>query len=960
MSVSKGVHVEARSAGVSTAVRADHSTDRPHSTEPGSVPERALAEVLATILRVDRVSVDGHFFNDLGADSLVMAQFCARVRKRPDLPSVSMKDVYQYPTISALADALAPANAPGPTEPEQPESSTPPPVEVAAPARTAQFILCGVLQLMIFLGYSYLAAYVTAQGFGWISAASGLINTYLRAALFGGALFVSICTLPIVAKWVLIGRWKPQEIRIWSIRYVRFWTLKTMIRANPIAVFVGSPLYSLYLRLLGAKIGRGVVILSKHVPVCTDLLTIGSGTVIRKESYFQGYRAHAGRIQTGAVTLGRDVFIGEKTVIDINTAMGDESQLGHASTLQSGVTVPAGERWHGSPARRTTVNYQRVPPARCGGFRRTSAAILTLLEVFFIGVPLAQGGVEMLLAAVPSVTTSFDTGQDAISSQQFYLDAAVVSLLLFGACVLLGLLFASTVPRILNMFITPEKVYPLYGLHYGVTHAITRLTNIKFFTQLFGNSSYIVYYLRNLGYRLGRVQQTGSNFGDEVTHSIPYLCSVGRGTVIADGLSMINAEYSSTSLRVSRVAIGSRNFLGNNIAYPPHGRTGDNCLLATKVMIPLDGPIRSGVGLLGSPSFEIPRSVERDGNFEHPRSGQEFARSLAAKNRYNLRTMGVFLFVRWFHLFLVTLLGMIAADLYGVLEHAVVGAFFVLSVLLTAAYYVLVERCFTAFRPLFPRLCSYYDPNFWRHERLWKVPSDAYLQVFNGTPFKNVIWRLLGVKLGRGVFDDGCYLTERTLVSIGDHAVLNAGSKVQCHSQEDGAFKSGYTVIGADCTLGVGAFVHYGVTLGDGAILDPDSFLMKGETVPPAARWGGNPATAIAPQEVIGANDPLPVLPIIRPGGRHRTQDEDDQPTPARQPTPAPQPAPAPQLSPAPPAPKRAQPGPSRAPAPASRAAAPRRGQRPPDRSAAEPGRHRVTVEIPRTANRSAELVGVK
>ena len=117
-----------------------------------------------------------------------------------------------------------------------------------------------------------------------------------------------------------------------------------------------------------------------------------------------------------------------------------------------------------------------------------------------------------------------------------------------------------------------------------------------------------------------------------------------------------------------------------------------------------------------------------------------------------------------------------------------------------------------------------YEPDFWRHERLWKVPSDAYLQVFNGTPFKNVIWRLLGVRLGRGVFDDGCYLTERTLVSIGDHAMLNAGSKVQCHSQEDGAFKSGNTIIGADCTLGVGAFVHYGVTLGDGAVLDPDSF----------------------------------------------------------------------------------------------------------------------------------------
>ena len=327
--------METRSAGVSTAVTADYSTDRANSAEPGSVSERALAEilaailqvdrvqvgghffndlgadslvmaqfcarvrkrpdlpsvsmkdvyqypsiaalatalmpaapvnparellaeVLAAILQVDRVQVGGHFFNDLGADSLVMAQFCARVRKRPDLPSVSMKDVYQYPTIAALADALAPATALGPTGPEQSESSSPPPVEVAAPARTAQVILCGVLQLLIFLGYSYLAAFVTAQGFGWISAASGLIDTYLRAAFFGGALFVSICILPIVAKWVLIGRWKPQEIRIWSIRYVRFWTVKTMIRANPMAVFVGSPLYSLYLRLLGAKIGRGV------------------------------------------------------------------------------------------------------------------------------------------------------------------------------------------------------------------------------------------------------------------------------------------------------------------------------------------------------------------------------------------------------------------------------------------------------------------------------------------------------------------------------------------------------------------------------------------------------------------------------------------------------------------------------------------------------------------------------
>src|SRR5213592_2992034 len=79
--------------------------------------ERRLAGVLADVLRVDRVSVESHFFDDLGADSLLMAHFCARVRKRGNLPSVSMKDIYAHPTIRSLAAALgdgAPSSAKSP------------------------------------------------------------------------------------------------------------------------------------------------------------------------------------------------------------------------------------------------------------------------------------------------------------------------------------------------------------------------------------------------------------------------------------------------------------------------------------------------------------------------------------------------------------------------------------------------------------------------------------------------------------------------------------------------------------------------------------------------------------------------------------------------------------------------------------------------------------------------------
>lgn len=121
----------------------------------------------------------------------------------------------------------------------------------------------------------------------------------------------------------------------------------------------------------------------------------------------------------------------------------------------------------------------------------------------------------------------------------------------------------------------------------------------------------------------------------------------------------------------------------------------------------------------------------------------------------------------------------------------------------------------------------------------------AHVQMLNGTPFKNLVSRLLGVRTGRRVFDDGAGLVEKTLVTIGDDVTLNVGSIVQAHSQEDGAFKSDRITIGSGCTIGIGAWVHYGVAMGDGAVLAPDSFLMKGEEVPAGARWGGNPAREI-------------------------------------------------------------------------------------------------------------------
>jgi non-ribosomal peptide synthetase-like protein len=293
---------------------------------------------------------------------------------------------------------------------------------------------------------------------------------------------------------------------------------------------------------------------------------------------------------------------------------------------------------------------------------------------------------------------------------------------------------------------------------------------------------------------------------------------------------------------VSRTSIGPHSFLGNRIAYPAQGRTGDNCLLATKVMVPIDGPVREGVGLLGSPSFEIPRTVMRDNRFNHLETGDELRRRLAAKNKHNAATAGLYLLSRLTHLFVITLITMGAVDLYPSFGALAIALASVLTLTYTVVHFALAERASTGFRAQKPLYCSIYEPSFWRHERFWKMASVHYIQAFDGTPFKNVIWRLLGARIGKRVFDDGCFFPERTLVTVGDDSTLNAGTVVQCHSQEDGAFKSDRSVLGSGCTLGVGAFVHYGVTIADGAALAPDSFLMKGEEIPSRAQWGGNPA----------------------------------------------------------------------------------------------------------------------
>jgi non-ribosomal peptide synthetase-like protein len=116
------------------------------------------------------------------------------------------------------------------------------------------------------------------------------------------------------------------------------------------------------------------------------------------------------------------------------------------------------------------------------------------------------------------------------------------------------------------------------------------------------------------------------------------------------------------------------------------------------------------------------------------------------------------------------------------------------------------------------------------------------LDHLRGTPFLPWVLRLLGAKIGRGVFMDMTDMTEFDCVSVGDFAALNAGAALQTHLYEDRMMKVGRINVGRGVTVGAGSTVLYDTQVVDFARLGPLTLVMKGEQIPASSEWCGSPA----------------------------------------------------------------------------------------------------------------------
>ena len=145
----------------------------------------------------------------------------------------------------------------------------------------------------------------------------------------------------------------------------------------------------------------------------------------------------------------------------------------------------------------------------------------------------------------------------------------------------------------------------------------------------------------------------------------------------------------------------------------------------------------------------------------------------------------------------------------------------------------------------------------------WAFVSSLYLMVnftfidfILLTPFANLLFRLLGAKLGRNVQFNSRHVYDATLIEIGDNTVVGGGAIILGHIVERGRLKLKKVKIGSNVTIGSHSTIMPGCEIGDGAVIGASAVLLKDTKVDARDVWFGIPAESIRHKRHAQSKDP--------------------------------------------------------------------------------------------------------
>lgn len=816
--------------------------------------ELRVAEAWQQAFLISEISVESDFFLDLGGHSLVAAKAVTLVRRMTGSTRVSVRDIYEYRTVRALAEHIrksegravdatqviafpfsekgGTSNTDFVTPSEATFARTPAHVRWATV--TVQAIVASLYYGVIASPLAYLALVVTAVVDGkldWVFAA-GLTTIVSFTA------WPILLLLSIAMKWMVVGRYKPGRYPVWGSYYLRWWVARMFQKLSWAEMFHGTPLMSIYWRAMGARVGRNVTIGTSHC-VAFDVISIGDNTSIGLETQILGYRVEDGHLIIEPTSIGRNCFIGMHCTLGLDTCMDDGARLDDMSLLPDGNVMVADEARRGIPARIADV---AVPEAK--GFRRLHKLRLNLGRKLFGTLHLVLiyvMGYVLMAAALPSIALVLWSLKVAGPMGGVAAAFAAVPLGLFSYIVLL--LFVKGVVGPLHTGTVPLNSCA-YLRHWFISYL---LENTKTILMPLYATVYLPGLMRALGARIGKGVEIST-----VSHICPDALDVGSGSFLADACLVGGQRMNDGHVEFGAVRIGSKSFIGNSALVPGGTTIGDDTLIGVGSTPPAGtSVVPDGTRWLGSPGFALP-NTQQVSSFSKE---EIFAPSIWARIERAITD-----FVR------ILLPGMIITTTGVSFVAAIVAGYHVLplwmvvlSVPALAMVLALVAVMMTALvkkvltsthKPVVKPLWSRF---IWHNEvvnGVFESVAAPAMEPLMGTPLVVPCLRAMGCKIGKWCFIETTLFSEFDLVQIGDYAALNLGATIQTHLFEDRVFKSDYLAIGTGCTIGNMGTVLYGTQMQNGSKLGPLSVLMKGEILPPLTEWHGLPCERVVTFEM--------------------------------------------------------------------------------------------------------------
>jgi non-ribosomal peptide synthetase-like protein len=158
--------------------------------------------------------------------------------------------------------------------------------------------------------------------------------------------------LTVAAKWTIIGRYRAGEHPLWSFFVWRDEVMNScqeqLAGAWLLRSALGTPVMSVYLRAMGAKVGRGVWCDTLAITEF-DQVTIGDGCVVNRGACIETHVFHDRLLSIGPSRLEPMSTLGPSSVVLPDTTLGAGSSVGGRSVVLRGESLPPGTRWHGAP-----------------------------------------------------------------------------------------------------------------------------------------------------------------------------------------------------------------------------------------------------------------------------------------------------------------------------------------------------------------------------------------------------------------------------------------------------------------------------------------------------------------------------------------------------------------------------------------------------------------------------------